>query len=131
MEEEFYATIKLISGEEIISKICYISDEDKILLDNPLEVENAKHRKGNLEVSGFSLKEWITASFDEMYIINMSHVLTIIELDETIQEFYKKTLKRIHNSKNLNSKEKLPRRAGYLGSIKEMKQSLEDLYKKS
>ena len=131
MEEEFYATIKLISGEEIISKICYISDEDKILLDNPLEVENAKHRKGNLEVSGFSLKEWITASFDEMYIINMSHVLTVIELDETIQEFYIKTLKRINNSKNLNSKEKLPRRAGYLGSIKEMKQSLEDLYKKS
>ena len=44
MEEEFYATVKLISGEEIVSKVCYLEDEDKVLLENPLQVENAKQR---------------------------------------------------------------------------------------
>ena len=133
MEEEFYATIKLISGEEIISKVSYCPDEDKLILDKPLAVENAKQRKGNIEISGFSLKEWITASFDDMFIVNRDHILTITELDETIQEFYEKTLKKIDHNKNLNDqdKNKLPRRSGYLGSIKEMKKSLEDLYNKS
>ena len=133
MEEEFYATIKLISGEEIISKVSYCPDEDKLILDKPLAVENAKQRKGNIEISGFSLKEWITASFDDMFIVNRNHILTITELDETIQEFYEKTLKKIDHNKNLNDqdKNKLPRRSGYLGSIKEMKKSLEDLYNKS
>ena len=69
MDEEFYATVKLITGEEIVSKVCYLEDEDKVLLENPLQVENAKQRRGQLEVSGFSFKEWISATFDNMFII--------------------------------------------------------------
>ena len=30
MEEEFYATIKLVSGEELVSKVCYLTEEDKL-----------------------------------------------------------------------------------------------------
>ena len=77
MEEEFYATVKLLSGEELVSKVCYLPEEDKVMLERPLMVENAKQRKGQLEVSGFSLKEWISATFDNMFIINRSHIMTI------------------------------------------------------
>ena len=56
MDEEFLATLKLMTGEEIVAKVCYLEDEDKVLLENPLQVELAKQRKGQLEVSGFSLK---------------------------------------------------------------------------
>lgn len=132
MEEEFYATLKLVSGEEVVARVCYLPDEDKILLDQPLVVENARQKKGNLEITGFALKEWISATFDEMFIIRRDHVLTMSEIDSEIQEFYKKTLNRLNGGKNLIGKGgKLPRRAGYLGSIKEMKKSLEDIYKKS
>ena len=72
MEEEFIATIKLTTGEEIVSKVCYLADEDKIMLENPLQVDAAKQRKGQLEISGFSFREWISASFDNMYILNLS-----------------------------------------------------------
>ena len=133
MEEEFYATIKLVTGEEIISKICYLPEEDKILLEKPLQVEEAKQKKGNLEVSGFSLKEWITATFEEMFVIDKEHVLTVIEIDEHIQKFYEKTLKKIEVHKNYagGRGKKLPRHAGYLGSIEEKKKSLEDIFNKS
>ena len=57
MEEEFYATLKLVSGEEIVSKVCYLPDEDKILLDKPLQVEHAKQKKGHVEVTGFTFKD--------------------------------------------------------------------------
>lgn len=132
MEEEFYATLKLVSGEEVVAKVCYLPDEDKVMLDRPLAVEIAKQKKGQLEVTGFSLKEWISATFDDMFIIKRDHILTITELDETIEEFYIKTLKKLESAKTLVGKgSKLPRRSGYLGSIKEVKKSLEDIYKKS
>ncbi len=132
MEEEFYATIKLVSGEEIVSKVCYLPDEDKIMLDKPLVVENAKQRKGQLEVSGFSLKEWISATFDNMFIINRSHVMTITEIEGEIADFYEKTLNRLETGKSLAGRgNKLPRGSGYLGSIKEMKKTLEDIFDKS
>ena len=132
MEEEFYATIKLLSGEELVSKISYLSEEDKIVLEKPLIVENAKHRKGQVEVTGFALKEWISATFDDMFIINRNHVMTIIEIEGELVDFYEKTLNRLESGKSLAGRgNKLPRGSGYLGSVKEMKKTLEDIYNKS
>ena len=132
MEEEFYATIKLISGEEIVSKVCFLSEENKLMLEKPLVVENAKQKKGSLEVSGFALKEWISATFDDMFIINKDHVLTMTEVEGEIAEFYEKTLNRLESGKSLAGRgNKIPRGSGYLGSVKEMKKTLEDLFNKS
>ena len=132
MEEEFYATVKLLSGEEIVAKVCYLPDEDKILLEKPLLVEQAKQRKGQVEVTGFALKEWVSATFEDMFVINRDHIITISEVNDDIQEFYEKTLVRMDGAKALGrSGNKLPRGSGYLGSVKEMKKSLEDIYNKS
>ena len=100
MEEDFLATLKLMTGEEIVvSKVCYLEDEDKVLLENPLQVESAKQRKGQLEVSGFSFKEWISATFDNMFIIKRDHIMTMTEVDGQIQEFYEKTIQRLEKRK--------------------------------
>ena len=132
MEEEFYATIKLLSGEELVSKVCYLPDEDNIILERPLMVENAKHKKGQVEVSGFALKEWVSATFDNMFIINKQHIITMVEIEGEIVEFYEKTLHRLESGKSLAGRgNKLPRGSGYLGSVKEMKKSLEDIFNKS
>ena len=132
MEEEFYATVKLLSGEELVSKVCYLPDEDKLILEKPLIVENAKQRKGQLEVTGFALKEWVSATFEDMFVIKRDHVLTIVEVEGDIVDFYEKTLNKLETGKSLAGRgNKLPRTSGYLGSIKEMKKSLEEIYKKS
>ena len=132
MEEEFYATVKLLSGEELVAKVCYLADEDKIMLESPLIVENAKHRKGQIEVTGFALKEWISATFDNMFIIKRDHVLTMSEIEGEIVDFYEKTLNRLEGGKSLAGKgNKLSRTSGYVGSVKEMKKTLEDIYKRS
>jgi hypothetical protein len=132
MEEEFYATIKLISGEEVVAKICYLPDEDKVLLERPLQVELAKQKKGQLEVSGFTFKEWVTATFDDMFIIRRDHILTISELDEEIQSFYEKILNKLEGGRQLTGRgSKLSRSSGYLGSVHEVKKTLEDIFNKS
>ena len=132
MEEEFYATMKLLSGEEVVAKVCYLPEEDKVMLDRPLMVENAKQRKGQLEVTGFALKEWISATFDNMFIIKRDHIMTMTEIEGELVEFYEKTLNRLESGKSLAGRgNKLPRTSGYVGSVKEMKKTLEEIYKKS
>ena len=132
MEEEFYATVKLLSGEELVAKVCYLPDEDKLMLERPLIVENARQRKGQLEVSGFALKEWVSATFDTMFVIKRDHVLTMVEIEGEIVDFYEKTLNRLESGKSLAGRgNKLPRGSGYLGSVKEMKKTLEDIFNKS
>ena len=131
-EEEFLATIKLVSGEEVISMVLYLEDEDKVLLSNPFSVEQSRQRQGQLEITGFSFKEWVMASFDDMYIIGRDHIITITEVEGPIKEFYEKNLEKIQSHKQLLHKpNKLPRKSGYLGSINDTKNTLEDIYKKS
>ena len=132
MGEEFFATVKLITGEEIVSKVVYLEDEDKVMLENPLQVDSAKQRKGALEISGFSFREWVCATFDKMFIINRDHIITISEVEGPIVDFYKETLLRMENGRSLNGKGgKLPRGSGYLGSVTDMKKSLENIFNKS
>jgi len=130
MEEDFLATIKLVSGEEIVAKVCYLPDEDKILLENPLQVEKAKTKKGSTDVTGFTLVEWITATFDDMFVLRKEHILTMTETDSKIEDFYNKMLNRL-NSGSLIENKKFSQRMGYLGSVKDMKKTLEKIYKLS
>ena len=130
MEEDFLATIKLVSGEEIVAKVCYLPDEDKILLENPLQVEKARTKKGSTDVTGFTLVEWITATFDDMFVLRKEHILTMTETDSKIEDFYNKMLNRL-NSGSLIENKKFSQRMGYLGSVKDMKKTLEKIYKLS
>ena len=132
MEDEFYASLKLITGEEIVSKVVYLADEDKVMLENPLQVDPAKQRKGALEISGFSFREWVCATFDKMFILNRNHIITMSEIEGPIVDFYIETLLRMENGKSLTGKgDKLPRGSGYLGSVTDMKKSLENIFNKS
>ena len=131
-EQEFLATLKLVSGEEVISMVLYLEDEDKVLLSNPFSVEQSRQKQGQLEITGFSFKEWVMASFDDMYIIGRDHIITITEVQGPIKEFYEKNLEKIQSHKQLLHKpNKLPRKSGYLGSINDTKNTLENIYKKS
>tara|TARA_B100001250_G_scaffold295545_1_gene257084 strand:+ start:178 stop:600 length:423 start_codon:yes stop_codon:yes gene_type:complete len=131
-EEEFFATVKLVSGEELIAQVCYLPDEDKVILNRPLQVEIARQKKDNVEVAGFSLREWVSATFEDMFIVNRSHILTMSEVDGNIKVFYEQTLGRIENGKNLTQGgKKLPRKSGYLGSVRDRKAVLENIFKKS
>ena len=130
MEEEFYATIKLASGEELISKVCYLTDEDSLLLDKPLLVDKVTQKKSGKVVEGFSLREWVASSYDEMFIIEMNQVLTISELDERIEAYYVLSLNALEDD-TTDSKKSLSREMGYIGSVEETKKKLEYLFNKS
>ena len=129
MEEEFYSTIKLSSGEEIIAKVCYLPDEDSLLIENPLLVETYNNKNKNSS-EGFILKEWIRSSYDSMFIIKMDQVITMTELDKRIKVFYLKNLSQEESSIDIKPNQ-FSNKMGYLGSVKKTKEYLEDIFNKS
>lgn len=132
MEEEFYATVKLTSGEEIVSKICYLTDEDSLLVDHPMLVEKITQKKSGKTIEGFQFKDWIVSTYETMFVIRMEQVITITELDKKIEAFYLKNISDDSESSSIDvSPKSMTKQMGYLGSVKETKQMLENLFNKS
>lgn len=132
MEEEFFSTIKLTTGEEIVAKVCYLEDESKLLIENPKRVEPIKQRKNGEIVEGFILTEWIHANYDQMFVISMDKVLTMSELDKRIERYYLSSLEDSDKEETGRvPASELSGRMGYLGSINETKKKLEDIFKRS
>ena len=78
--DDFYATIKLRSGEEIFAKVAPCEEEDRtmLILSNPIIVEELVVRG---KFQGFKMEPWIKTSSDDMFILNMDEVMTMSESD--------------------------------------------------
>ncbi len=136
MEEEFIATIKLTTGEELISKVSYMPDDDSLVLENPMQVLAIDQQKKNIRIAGFALTEWIHSTFDHMFVLPKQHVLTMTEIeDEKIQNFYSLTVAKhiveLNTFKESQQSMEFTRDMGKLGSVQNTKKALEDLYKRS
>ena len=136
MEPDFIATIKLITGEELISKVSYMPDDDSLVLENPMQVLSIDQQKKNIRIAGFALTEWIHSTFDHMFVLPKQHVLTMTEIeDEKIQNFYNVTVAKhiieLTTFKDSQQSMEFTRDMGKLGSVQNTKKSLEDLYKRS
>jgi|LauGreDrversion4_2_1035121.scaffolds.fasta_scaffold77532_4 hypothetical protein len=134
MEEEFYATLKLTSGEELLSKVCYMPEDNKLILDRPMLVEKITQKKIGRMVEGFILKEWIASTYDTMFVINMDQIITVTEMDKKIEVFYLKNLDEDMDDDDMSIDVKpksFSRQMGYLGSVNDTKKYLEDVFNKS
>lgn len=127
MEEEFYSTIKLSSGEEIIAKVCYLPEENSILIENPKLVDTKTINKNGKSINGFVLKDWINSTYENMFIIKMSQIITMSELDKRIEEYYINNINNHDDSINIKPKS-FSSRMGYLGSVKSTKEYLENIF---
>lgn len=127
MEEDFYAIIKLVSGEEILSKVCPCDEDDRIILilDNPITMESITIRQ--LGVTTIKVTPWIKFSDDSMFVMDMEKVITMTEVtDEDLIKMHKKFVKEKNKKSN---KTKVTSKMGYLSTIADARVSLEKLYK--
>lgn len=127
MEEEFYAVIKLISGEEIFSKVCPCDEEDRMLLilEDPITIEKIKIRDAELPI--VRVNPWVEMSNESMFIIDMKNVIVI---SESTDEEYISIHKKFSKSKYKKiGKSKITENMGYVSSIDEARKRLEDIYK--
>ena len=126
MEEDFYATIKLKSGEEIFATINYNEEDDRcfLILDNPVTIERINTRSA----SGYKVEPWIKTSKEDLFVINMDDVLTLSESDD-IETISMHETFALQQHSYYEKKTKLDRKMGYISTISEAKKSLEKLFK--
>ena len=124
IEDDFFATVKLKCGDEIFAKVSASDEGDRMLLlvSNPIVVEEVKAR-GNLQ--GFKFEPWLKTSNEDLFILNLDDVLTLSESEnmEMIM-FYKDYVKKMNKTNHT----KLNKKMGYITSVHEAKESLENLY---
>ncbi len=127
MEEDFYATVKLKSGEEIFAKIAASEEDDRTLLivSNPITIFEVKSRNG---LTGYKIEPWLKTTTEDMFIINLTDVLTLSESsDIEMISMYQSYLRQ--SNKERNNQSKISRRMGYISNVNDAKEILEKLYK--
>lgn len=127
IEEDFYATIKLKTGEEIFCKVAASEEEDKtmLIISNPIMIAEINTKYG---ISGYKVEPWIKTSTEDMFIIDIENVLTMSEsMDDEMIYIHQNYLRKIDKT----NKTKLNRKMGYLANVEEAKKSLEKIFKNS
>ena len=127
IEDDFFATIKFKSGEEIFCKVASSEEEDKIMLlvADPVIIAEIKGRTG---VVGYKVEPWIKTSKEELFVINMDDVMTLSESTDLETISMHQTFSMQQHS-YYEKKTKLDRKMGYISTISEAKKSLEKLFK--
>lgn len=126
-KEEFYAILKLSSGEEVISKVCaFVENEEPLLiLDNPISVEVIPVPGSRLPY--VKVTPWLKMFKESTHIIKTKDIITMNEIKD---EF----LIKMHHQyiKEQNSKDKefqITPEMGFVNTTQNARKSLENLYK--
>lgn len=127
IEDDFYATLKLKTGEEIFAKIAATEEEDRtmLLVSNPIIIHELK---GKMGMVGYKIEPWLKTTTDDMFIINLADVLTMsessdVEMIMMYQDYIRASDKNTTNHSPIN------RKMGRLGNVNDVKEILEKIFK--
>ena len=127
IEDVFYATIKLKSGEEVFARVAASEEEDRTMLivHTPVTVIEIKSKGG---LVGYKVEPWLKTTRDDMFIIDMNNVITLSESNDMemiimYQHFLRDAQREMHHQHKLN------RRMGYISNVNAAKENLEKMFK--
>ena len=127
IEDDFYATIKLKSGEEVFARVAASEEEDRTMLivHTPVIVNEIKNKGG---LVGYKVEPWLKTTRDDMFIIDMKNVITMSESSDMemivmYQHFLRDAQREVQHQHKLN------RRMGYISNVKDAKENLEKIFK--
>ena len=127
--EEFLGVIKLVSGEEILAKICPCEEEDKtiLILDSPVTFETVQIRQ--MGMGAVRVNPWLEMANDSVLVIDMKILKYVAEVsDEQIIKIYERYIKDKDRDSNESPADQ---DMGFLSSISDARIFLEKLYKSS
>jgi len=127
MGEEFYAVIKLVSGEEIFSLVCVDeNDGDPILLlMNPVIMKVMKNHVGQY----VKVRPWMEVTTDDFYVIKYDKIITMTEVKEgEMIDFYTRYLNDEDFDWEEDGRTKISDKMGYISSVEDARKVLEKLY---
>ena len=127
IEDDFYATIKLKSGEEVFARVAASEEDDRtmLILHSPVMFGEIKNKNG---LVGYKVEPWLKTTRDDMFLIDMNNVITLSESNDMemivmYQHFLRDAQRELHHQHKLN------RRMGYISNVKDAKENLEKIFK--
>jgi hypothetical protein len=129
MEEDFYASIKLKSGEEIFARVLPCDEEHQITLivTNPITVTHMTSRNGSM---GYKIEPWMKTTTEDMFVIQMNDIVTMSENNDVeMIMLHQSFVRKIEDMKTKTSS--ISRKMGYLANVNDAKDLLEKIFKNS
>ena len=127
IEDDFYATLKFKSGEEIFAKVAASEEEGRtmLLVHNPITVCEVKSKSG---LVGYKVEPWLKTTREDMFIVNMDNVITMSESsDMEMIVMYQHFLR--DSQREMQHQHKINRRMGYISNVHDAKENLEKIFK--
>ena len=119
---EFLAAIKLVSGEEILSMVTSVHDEngDYLIVENPIEVEEVMLPN---KQAGAKVQPWMKFSREEQFVIPKDKIITIVEVAEEVAVFYHMSLRKLNTDFITDAR-------GKISTVDEARTKLDKIFKK-
>ena len=119
---EFLAAIKLVSGEELLSMVTSVHDEngDYLIVENPIEVEEVMLPN---KQAGAKVQPWMKFSREEQFVIPKDKIITIVEVAEEVAVFYHMSLRKLNTDFITDAK-------GKISTVDEARIKLDKIFKK-
>ena len=129
IEEDFYCTLKLKTGEEIFAKVAASEESDRtmLIISNPIIVSEIKNRS---KILGYKIEPWLKTTTEDMFIINLQDVLTLSESSDIEMIMMYQSYVR-QSGKEKNNESRITRRMGYISNVNDAKEILEKIFKLS
>ena len=131
MEEDFYASVKLVSGEEIFGEVMPSEENGRtvLIISDTVEIETVS-MTGSHE--GLRMMPWLRSMPNEnIVIIPMDRVITVVEAqeDSEVVRYYQKF---IFNNLQQGPAEKIKvtKKMGYVISVEKAREHLENIFNK-
>ena len=125
--DEFYASLKLTSGEEILALVMVDNSgvPEDIVVSNPVVCEEIRSSGTNIPM-GYKFEPWMKLTDDDTFVISLKKVITISQINSTeLIDTYKNLVE--HGFKATNPG--LTKDMGYINSVSKARDILEKLYK--
>ena len=124
--DEFYASLKLITGEEILGLVMVDSSgiPENIIVSNPLVCQEIRSSGTNIPM-GYKFEPWMKLTDEEVFIIDLNRVITISEIkDKEVTRTYDTIIK----SGFARNSPEITKEMGYINSVERARKSFETLY---
>ena len=134
---DFYATIKLVTGEEIFALVSVDNSEDEpvIIMQNPVIMKVLSTGRGQM----MKIRPWLEVPGDDVYIIKYDKVITMSEVkDKMIISMYQTYCDEgdfdfgtfVDDSMKTDKRnQEVTKKMGYISTVEDARKKLEDLFK--
>ena len=125
--DEFYASLKLVSGEEILALVVVdnTGKPENVVISNPVVCKEIRSSGTNIPM-GYKFEPWMKLTDDDTYVLPLEKVITLSQITSNeIVDTYKDVVEYGFKATNPD----LTKDMGYINTVSKARDMLEKLYR--